>query len=47
MLWLMLLLIFAFLAGTFLYSWRLLKRHSRREEAVDRSKLRRWEDEDD
>ncbi len=44
MLWLMLALIAAFLAGTFLYSWRLLKRHSKREESVDPAKLRRWED---
>lgn len=46
MLWLILLLIGAFLAGTFAYSYRLLKRHSRDEENIDPKKLRRWEDED-
>lgn len=44
---LMLLLIGLFLGGTFLYSYRALKRQSELEQAVDKSKLRRWEDDED
>lgn len=45
MIWLILFIV-AFLAGTFAYSYRLLKKQSRQDEKVDRSKLREWEDED-
>lgn len=47
MIWIVLLLIGAFLAGTFAYSWQLLKRQSQREQRVDPAKLRRWDDQDD
>ncbi len=45
MIWVVLLIV-AFLAGTFAYSYRLLKKQSRRDESIDPSKIRRWKDED-
>lgn len=45
MIWL-LLLILAFLVGTFAYSWRMLKKQSQREQNIDPDKLRRWQDDD-
>ncbi len=45
LLW-MLLLIAAFLIGTFAYSYRLLQRHSKREEKIDKARLRPWDEED-
>ncbi len=44
---LILLLIAAFLVGTFAYSYRLLKAQSKREESIDPAKLRQWEDDED
>lgn len=44
---LVLFLIALFLGGTFLYSYRALKRQSQLEQAVDKRKLRRWEDDED
>ncbi|MGJ8669484.1 MAG: hypothetical protein ACSHXK_08360 [Oceanococcus sp.] len=45
MIWLILFII-AFLAGTFAYSYRLLKKQSKNEEKIDPAKLRKWEDDD-
>ena len=42
----LLLLIFLFLAGTFSYSYRLLKKLSKREESIDPAKIIEWKDED-
>lgn len=42
----LLLFILAFLIGTFAYSWRMLKRQSRKEESIDPAKLKAWEEDD-
>ena len=46
MIWLLLFIVL-FLVGTFVGTYRLMQKHSRREEQVDPSKLRRWQDDDE
>lgn len=45
MVWLILFIV-VFLAGTFVASYRLQKKQSRRDEQVDPAKLYKWEDDD-